>query len=426
MSSSGYLPRGDRYMSVGYDESNDTILIVGGVKNNYQFVTFKNGTFTDYGENYTSYSIHDISQQYTQINNILWLISEWGEKLLAMQTYYPYTITDSNINIPTNVGYAGCLSSTKYEDHTYLFLLASGNCCDFTHILQIYNVTSNQWITNNIPSMLKGRGYFGCIAHKNRLYAIGGRNASQKHNTVESLYIGNDLINIEQQQWIYTNGYLSTGLAVSRAIAYGNDIIVFGGSGTDELKQTDINVIDTSTNTIKVDGSLAKAVGGAPAIIVDKIAYGFGAQFTGGIYFQKEYQYIFLPPTQNPTTAPSHAPTISPTLSPTKAPTNIFTDDEMRGMVIGSIIGAFLLSGVIYCCCQYCFIHIVIHKNSKYKHKNCISFCEWGGKTTGNVVLSLSIANNVDSVYKQITFMTIVTMIGGIADVVTDFVYAFK
>eukprot|EP01084_Bolivina_argentea_P020170 37529_1 len=328
------LPRRNRYSSVGYDESNHTILILGGTFDPNQFVTFKNGFFTDHGANYLSLDISGISQQYTQINDRLWMIKkdQPNAKLIAMQTYFPYLINDNDIVIPNSehsVSYAACLASTQHEYHTYLFVLGADTNDDLQELtmLQIYNLTANEWLTGNIPSMLEARYYFGCIAHKNRLYAIGGENVStalvsSKHNTVESLYIGDDLINIQQQQWTYVNGYLHTPLSVTRAVAYGNDIIVFGGAddSASPFPPTEINVIDTSTNIIKVDGTLEIGLYGAAVIIVDKIAYGFGGSTSTIV---DDYQYIILPPTQNPTqnptTSPSHA-TLSPTQNPTTSP----------------------------------------------------------------------------------------------------------
>ena len=82
------------------------------------------------------------------------------------------------------------------------------------------------------------------------------------------------------------------GISDSRAVGYGNKIIAFGGVNIYPTS-TDINVIDTVTETINVGGLLAFAVADSAVIVVNNILYGFGGSHNS--VDLDEYQYISLP-----------------------------------------------------------------------------------------------------------------------------------
>ena len=146
--------------------------------------------------------------------------------------------------------------------------------------------------TSSIDTMQEARRIFACIIHQHQLYAIGGyQSGSEYFSSIESLYIGDDLIDIANQQWGYINGSLSTAVRGSRSAVYGDNIIVFDGWDGDGYP-TDINVIDTVTNTVKTDGSLATGLSHSAVIIVNNILYGFGGFDSSGSL--DEYQYISL------------------------------------------------------------------------------------------------------------------------------------
>eukprot|EP01083_Nonionella_stella_P085120 235874_1 len=65
------LPRGDNEMAVGYDESSDAILLLGGYHNRQQLITFDGTTFTDEGTTYISgnENIRGTGQYYSQLEN---------------------------------------------------------------------------------------------------------------------------------------------------------------------------------------------------------------------------------------------------------------------------------------------------------------------------------------------------------------------
>lgn len=58
---------------------------------------------------------------------------------------------------------------------------------------------------------------------------------------------------------------------------------------------------------------------------------------------------VFLEPTFEPTTEPSEAPAIAPTFSPTKDTVqNSLSKTEVAGIVIGSVLGAGAILGMMY------------------------------------------------------------------------------
>eukprot|EP01084_Bolivina_argentea_P011729 21947_1 len=115
------MTRPDRGLIAAYDEDTDTILILGGVDNQKQLVTFKNNTFSDKGETYLSYDVFNLAQGYTQIGHILWLSYYFDGGLFTMDTR-TRVVTDLSMS-PPFVGRSQCLSSLDNGIHQYLFVL---------------------------------------------------------------------------------------------------------------------------------------------------------------------------------------------------------------------------------------------------------------------------------------------------------------
>eukprot|EP01084_Bolivina_argentea_P050556 92984_1 len=320
------LPRGDSGQAVEYDENTNTVLIVGGWEFKRQLVKFNpsSGTF-DSGD--TSHANFDITygsaQQHATIGNTMWMINSLGTSFTTIHLQSPYTANNPNINIPTTVDYYGCLAAK--ED--YLFVI--GGDADGMNKVQIYNTGTGGWLVGQTLQDKRGRSV--CLTIKDTLYVIGGMSESgnKRYNTIEILDVSN-LNLITSQQWTYFGATFSVGISEMRGVPYGDDIIIIGGRFSNDINSVTytnkVHVIHTVPPSISVCGTLQGGestgrIGFAPSIIVGNKLY----VFAGYTYNDKEfdqYQYIYLPPTDNPTTAPTtHAPTSNPTPSPTNYPT---------------------------------------------------------------------------------------------------------
>eukprot|EP01083_Nonionella_stella_P012735 36017_1 len=71
------IPFANSDMAIGYDETNDDILLLGGVESPQHFVVFKNDNFIDHGQGFfnDSFIIKGVGQFYTQLGNILWILT---------------------------------------------------------------------------------------------------------------------------------------------------------------------------------------------------------------------------------------------------------------------------------------------------------------------------------------------------------------
>ena len=79
------LPRVNWGMAVGYDETNGTILLLGGFSFRQQFVTFDGTTFNDQGTGYMSGGVRG-NQYYSQLGKTLWMINDIGVGFITMNT----------------------------------------------------------------------------------------------------------------------------------------------------------------------------------------------------------------------------------------------------------------------------------------------------------------------------------------------------
>eukprot|EP01083_Nonionella_stella_P268201 906505_1 len=323
-------------MAVGYDESSDTILLLGGYHNRQQLITFDGTTFTDEGTTYISgnENIRGTGQYYSQLDNTLWMIEYAGGSFITMDTA-TRTIDYPSIVIPTNVYRKGCLATMKHQNNPYLLVVGgqteSGEST--LSVVQIYSITTTEWISV-IPPMQKARRGLSCAVHNDQLYAIGGYHVSSSLDTVESLYVGDGLENIANEQWSYVQGTLNMAAYGSRAVPYGNDIFVLGGVEWDSSEgivtgwANLINIIDTAANTVELGGSLTVAMGYLSAILVRNTLYAFGGNSNVDGMIQT-YQYIVLPsvnPSVSPTSLPTSAtdaPSNNPSKLPTAVPTNV-------------------------------------------------------------------------------------------------------
>eukprot|EP01084_Bolivina_argentea_P297409 512369_1 len=321
------LPRNDSRYAVGYDQKNDTILLFGGYDNRQQFTSFKDNIFTDHGTNYLPRQVGNSAQSYTQINQYLYM----------MEYLYPFNMLKFDTetrnltypalpyNIPTVVGYYACLAHIDNGNNKYLFVVGGYDYNQLLQLLQIFNLSSGLWIDQqSIPNMKQQRAGSGCIVHKDILYVMGGTTS----NSIETLFVGDDLIDIQSQEWQYINGTVG-GVSVmselSGVVINGDDILVIGGeeSSSDPNKNPNITVIDTVTNNVYVGGMLDRPISVGAAIITNNVLYIFGGEKCGACAsnVMDTYQYVDLV-TSDPTTEPTMNPSDNPTKQPTTVPTN--------------------------------------------------------------------------------------------------------
>eukprot|EP01083_Nonionella_stella_P137001 416977_1 len=343
------LPRQSDEMAVGYDAANHTILILAGFSSG-QFVTFKDGVFTDYGSSYlndgtTDFYARGHGQYYTQMSNTLWYINcMFDGKLVTFDTT-TYKTFAPDITIPIRIvedtnycNARSCLTSLDNGKHQYLFVIGfDGLNWSQGDKVQIYNISSSHWLSQSyVPNMNKKRESLSCVVYNERLYAIGGRepfsgSSGNPLDTVESLYVGADLSNINNALWLYVNGVLSQTMSGTRAVVHHefHSIIVIPA-----VFQVDVNIINTVDSSISFAGTLTQGTTTAASIIVDDLLYLFGGNANG--YRVDTYQYINLltlaptassnAPSNAPSDAPSNAPSKPPSKAPSSAPSNAPSD----------------------------------------------------------------------------------------------------
>jgi len=272
-------------MAVGFDAANDTILILGGRTSTRQLRTFKDFVVEQQPDLSISGQIFGRGQSYSQLNDMLWMIEYYGQSFIRFNTV-TREVDEPSITIPIVVYYFACLASMEsVNGNEYLFVVGGYNSNDGNlNTLQIYDVSSGQWMSSlTPPTMQTARRELACIAHEDILYAIGGWAGAYDAaylSSIETLFIGNDLAEIESgsAQWSnFEGGGLSVGVFGARAVAYEALILIAGGEGGTRYP-TVIHIIDTQSKSITVDTdhSLIYGTKWAAAIVADRTWFMFG------------------------------------------------------------------------------------------------------------------------------------------------------
>eukprot|EP01084_Bolivina_argentea_P178212 308066_1 len=292
------LPRKDYDVAVA--SYNHTIFLFGGLNNNNQLTLFDTITknITDVGQDAFSYNVYGSSQFYTQINyTFYWIDGDSGSKIIAhdfvQKTYESITI------IPNNVGHYGCLAS-----NADMLFVAGGKFASVSiATFQIYNISSNIWISGD--SMQQPRRDFCCIVHPitNSLYAIGGWVDGSALASVEKILIDS----IVNQHWQYIEN-LTYRSEWTRAIVHKEYILVIGANYYFQNTEQYISLIqkiNVINDQISSGGYLHYALSDTAAIIVDSRIYAFGG-FNGESL--NTWQYLDLTHTNDPTNTPTNSP----------------------------------------------------------------------------------------------------------------------
>eukprot|EP01083_Nonionella_stella_P176169 615720_1 len=323
----GSMPLRNDMMAIGYDDTNDTIWLLGGSEASKQLLAFDIHTQT-FIQNQTGLS-HGFSgdHYFTQIGHILWMIGGFD----AAQTFSIFNVITAqfsydynHIAIPVRTREPGCLASTIDDNHnSYLFAVGGKNASyKALYLTQIYNISSNSWL-ENVPSMQTNRASFSCIVQNNKLFSIGGWTSTAPYylDSIEVLDVSTtNLYNNFMIKWQYIDS-LNAPREHTNAVGYMDKVLVIGGgpSGNGGGSSDAIHVINTVSDTVTYyDESLVTGVYDSAPVVVDGTLFVFGG-YRYGISITNNWQYTLLP-TQNPTVQTTNPTSVTP--SPTTATTN--------------------------------------------------------------------------------------------------------
>eukprot|EP01083_Nonionella_stella_P032694 89465_1 len=328
------LPNGGRYgMAAGF--FNESVFLIGGrtASNSNGFTevikyNMNSDAFTAHGT--ITHNIRIVSQSYTQIDSMIYLYSSSTDYIvsydMASSTYDAQYVLKANVALDDP-----CMTNLNSE---FLFLLGGSISPNYQSGFHIFDLNTKQWI-NDGPDMLEPRVYFSCNAHRDHLYVMGGGNAEEALDTVIVIDIRN-VSTINHQNWSALDDTLSAKKNQLHSVVFEDDIYVIGGwsTGATATPYGHIDVIDTITNTIRLDSTLLTAAYGVSPVVVENTIYVFGGRTKTTEL--NTFQYALLtptpdptrapsmdtiPPTSPPTTAPSVAPSFSPSIAPSQPPT---------------------------------------------------------------------------------------------------------
>ena len=231
-----------------------------------------------------SHNAYAVAQSYAQL----------GQFLYYVEFSSPYNIIRRfNVDTGSEDAYANavadgaqsygttdmCLAAVDADDG-YLFVVGGGRSADDLAKTFILNMTSDEWFEG--PLLNVARGYHACAVNsaQDTLFAVGGYNKADGFlDSVERLSVG-DIENVNSYQWVLLADTLHDGLFLHRVIRHGDDILTVGAGNDDYVKI--MNVIDASTASITVAGSLDIGLSQTAAVTVGAMAYSFGGM-TGSL-----------------------------------------------------------------------------------------------------------------------------------------------
>ena len=293
--SSTVLPTVNYDQAVGY--YNNTIFLLGGndgYDNRWTIIEYdiNNDQFTTLTDSLPTYILGTNTKYFTQIENILY-IQKYYDIEAAFYTFDLKTkiFTTLNITFPSSLQNSGnCITSQS----GFIFVVGGLDYPIYSDELNIYNTYNNSWLSPSLPTLKTARYGLACAINNHKLYAIGGswdygiltRDETPTLNTIERLYMGENLADIYSQQWQYIDN-LPQERTSARALVYGNDILVIGGTNASWIDNDtccvstafkQIIVIDTVTDSVSVGGNLKHEVFRAASIIVNGKGYVFGGR----------------------------------------------------------------------------------------------------------------------------------------------------
>eukprot|EP01084_Bolivina_argentea_P009398 17552_1 len=279
------LPRLDLGIAISY--YNQNIYLFGGVINKNQMVIFNinDRSFVDQGPNKLSINVSGLSNQYyTQIyDTFYWIHSDVTNNIIV------YNLADETffkISINNLFDTSSCLTSTNN------LLFVSGGT-GYVSAIQVFNVTSNMWLSQ-VPPMHTPRGYHSCVIDPlhDELWIIGGISSTFGFlNSVEKI----SMYDIQNQKWKYSQN-LTEKVDLMSTIYYQSVIIVIGG--WDECVDVPcyakkiVQTIDCNTGEVSIAGYLNYGIRAAAPILVGHTVYLFGG--ANGQQAVNTFQYLEL------------------------------------------------------------------------------------------------------------------------------------
>eukprot|EP01084_Bolivina_argentea_P096927 174233_1 len=278
------MPFKNRWMLVGYDMDNNSIVLIGG-QNEKQLISYDidNNFFITHDN--LPINVGCRTQCYYQINNLLHFIDSNGNnpvinvfKLNTKEFLYNYY----NTSVPsTYFVLVPCLTGINND-----YLIVSGGHTlpiSIHNSVEIYSILEGIWL-NNVPNLIIGRSGHACVTHGDYTYVFGGEINSTSvfsttiTNTIEKLYIGDNLSNLTN--WILLNDTLTTlTRRYMNTIVHHENIYIIGGS--DDVPVNSVNTIDvfdtlTEQVTISSINPLNYATAYASAIMINSKIFVFG------------------------------------------------------------------------------------------------------------------------------------------------------
>eukprot|EP01083_Nonionella_stella_P101614 288219_1 len=332
--------------AIGYSSSTGTIWLLGGYSTRISEIDAATETITS--STYFPYDpveyLYGYGQFWTSVDHYVYMIDPYEARTFIrfdVDTGTP-DIDYNGIKIPKYapecnqgpydfVAYHSCLTSINVDAVDYLVVIGGaingraneqcGGTFRSRNNTQILSLTDFQWKTSANPRLSVPRRSSACVTHQNSntIYVIGGVSDDGCCNvalldTVQTLTI-NDMSTITSHSWGTLGDKLSSGMPLNsvyptdgpRALVYETDILVFW--------ERDINVIDTSTGSISIQGTLPVDGYNSAVVIAE-----------GKIWMVRDNTWwtLYIGPTQQPTSAPTRPPTTlssEPTHVPTRPPT---------------------------------------------------------------------------------------------------------
>eukprot|EP01084_Bolivina_argentea_P313762 543396_1 len=181
-----------------------------------------------------------------------------------------------------------------------------------------------------------------CSSHPTTqmIYTFGGQAGETTYiSSIETISV-NNMINIQNTEWAIIPNIILPGRGHSRAVIFGEDIIIIGGtydSGSLQYVYIQQNLLfHTIDNTIETTDTMTIGLVWTATIIDNNyILYTFGG-WNGADVSTIQSIALGPPPTKNPTamptqnptyqtTNPSSYPTTGPTINPSLYPTQLST-----------------------------------------------------------------------------------------------------
>ena len=265
------IPKPIVAMSIGYENTTNLIWLIGGNwPHRSSLISFnisiwnETNAFEDHGSVLSSYQFESLGQTYVQKTTTVCAVNTLNSSQLLIfdiSTRDVKTVTENNLTLYTY----GCLASV-------------GDLIIYTNLDQTYimTISSQSWRLSGNPKMLQPRWYHSCMIEPNAgfLYVIGG---APILNSIEKLYV-NDIANINQYNFTLLTDTLSRSKWGTRSILYQTDIYIIGGAGGQGQYCDDIDVIDTTTDSVNLWGTLSIATAFTTPIIIGSRVYVFGGR----------------------------------------------------------------------------------------------------------------------------------------------------